>query len=115
MAILIGVQLGVQQPAQAVDSPPNTGPEAHFPTKVPIPANKEKHGGFLPECEYIPSADVVLYAGASDWDPAAIAWGKLDVDMSALGEGISGTSSGLVYDSKRELAWVVRGYQNRGV
>jgi len=79
------------------------------------PANKENYGGFLREFEYIPSADVVFYAGGNYWDPAADAWGKLDVDTSALGHGISGTSSGLVYDPKRQRVWLVRGYQNRGV
>ncbi|MFP4056689.1 MAG: kelch repeat-containing protein [Candidatus Brocadiia bacterium] len=79
------------------------------------PANKDQRGGFLREFEYIPPADLVFYAGGNYWDPAANAWGKLDVDTSALGKGISGTSSGLVYDPKRELVWLVRGYQSRAV
>ncbi|MFW6161696.1 MAG: kelch repeat-containing protein [Planctomycetota bacterium] len=79
------------------------------------PANKGQRGGFLREFEYIPSADLVFYAGGTYWDPAANAWGKVDVDTAALGKGVSGTSSGLVYDPRRKLVWLVRGYQNRGV
>jgi hypothetical protein len=80
------------------------------------PDGKENaNGAFLREMEYIPGADVVLYAMGQCWDPEVNRWRTLELDTKVFGKRSPGTSSGLAYDPKRGLVWLVRGYQGRGV
>jgi len=94
--------------------------------KQHAPANKEMVAklGFCREFEYAPGADLVMDPTGNAWDPKKNEWLRLKLDLSAAykprrkqkGPALSANNSqGLAYDPKRDLLWLVNGYQNKGV
>jgi hypothetical protein len=96
--------------------------------KLHRPAKAEAVGklGFLREFEYVPGADLVMDPTGNAWDPGKNEWLRLKLDLSEAfkprrkrkGSGparSAGTSQGFIHDSKRDLVWLVNGYQNKGV